>query len=66
MIDNRPTTPKSIWLRSNRTLMMDTETVIEGAVLIPSTEKKKEKGQLVTGYGALLTVVGNNIGGNCC
>ena len=35
--------PKSIWLRSNRTLLMDAETVIESSVLIPSTRSTWSK-----------------------
>ena len=54
--------PKSIWLRSNRTLLMDVETVIESSVLVPSTQHKLQSGQVVTGYGALLTVNGHNVG----
>jgi len=42
--------------------MMDSETVISNSALMPSTEVKKQQGHLVTGYGALLTVVGNNVG----
>ena len=55
---------QSIWLRTNRTLMMDSETVIESAVLIPSTQHAElQSGSTpVTGYGALLTISGNNIG----
>ena len=47
--------PKSIWLHSNRTLMMDSETVIVGTAPMPLTNKAHEGG------GALLTVTGNNI-----
>ena len=54
--------PKSIWLRSNRTLLMDAETVIESSALIPSTQHTVQDGDVVTGYGALLTVNGHNIG----
>jgi|EP01047_Picozoa_sp_COSAG01_P046602 hypothetical protein len=60
MID--PQNPKSIWLRSNRTLSMDSETTIESDVLLPSTEHKLVSGKAITGYGALLTISGNNIG----
>lgn len=42
--------PKSIWLRSNRTLLMDSETVITSSVLLPSTEHKTSNGKTVTGY----------------
>jgi len=43
--------PKSIWLRSNRTLLMDSETTISSDVLLPSTEKKINPGGTpVTGY----------------
>ena len=56
--------PKSIWLRDNRTLLMDSQTVIENpaGALLPSTYVQKAGGEAITGYGALLTVSGNNIG----
>lgn len=53
--------PRSIWLRSNRTLLMDSETTIVSKVLLPSTEHKVVNGKPVTGYGALLTITGNNV-----
>ena len=31
------TAPKSIWLRDNRTIVMDDHTLIEGTALMPST-----------------------------
>ena len=57
--------PKSIWLRDNRTLLMDGQTVIENpaGALLPSTYVQPGPGgKAITGYGALLTVSGNNIG----
>ena len=46
---------QSIWLRSNRSLVMDSTTVIEGTGLLPLTNPKHEGG------GAVLTVTGTNI-----
>lgn len=53
--------PQSIWLRDNRTLLMDSDTIIDSKVLLPSTEHKVINGKPVTGYGALLTITGNNV-----
>jgi hypothetical protein len=46
---------QSIWLRSNRSLLMDSATVIEGTGLLPLTDAAHEGG------GAVLTVTGSNI-----
>jgi parallel beta-helix repeat protein len=55
--------PKSIWLRSNRSLLMDGETVITSAVLMPSTENKTfpSNGKPMTGYVRLATVAAESM-----
>lgn len=50
---------QSIYLRSNRSLIMDSATTIEGTAEVPLT--KHGAGQTGEGGGALLTVTGNNI-----
>eukprot|EP01048_Picozoa_sp_COSAG05_P024193 COSAG05_NODE_5574_length_1137_cov_1.023121_2_plen_308_part_00 len=52
-------TNTTVWLRSNRSLIMDNVTVFEGTAEVPWTEHGT--GQTGEGGGALVTVTGNNI-----
>jgi parallel beta-helix repeat protein len=52
-------TDATVWLRSNRSLIMDSATTFEGTAEVPWT--KHGAGQTGEGGGALVTVTGNNV-----